>query len=100
VEVAGSRHKPVDRDSLVEDVIDDLKKTPFLESEEEIISGSVLELNPAYVIYHLEHRDDVDALKRFLEDHGIHTCGRFGEWEYLNMDHSILSGKRAAEALK
>ncbi len=26
--------------------------------------------------------------------------GRFGEWEYLNMDKAILSGKRAAEEEK
>ena len=97
VEVAKSRHKPVDRDTLVKNVIRDLKKTPFLNSEDEIISQSVLELTPAYVIYHIEHREDVDATKQFLLENGIYACGRFGDWEYLNMDHSILSGKRAAE---
>jgi protoporphyrinogen oxidase len=96
-EVAMSRHKPAHRETLVEDVIRDLKRTPFLTGEDEILTRSVLELTPAYVIYHLQHREDVDALKRFLLEYGIHACGRFGDWEYLNMDHSILSGKRAAE---
>jgi protoporphyrinogen oxidase len=97
VEVAMSRHKPIDLDTLVQDVIRDLMKTPFLRSEQEIVTRSVLRLTPAYVIYHLQHREDVDSLKQFLLDHGIYACGRFGDWEYLNMDHSILSGKRAAE---
>jgi len=97
VEVAMSRHKPINLDTMVQDVIRDLKKTPFLESEEEIVTQSVLKLNPAYVVYHLRHREDVDALKGFLLENGIYACGRFGDWEYLNMDHSILSGKRAAE---
>ena len=96
-EIGMSRHKPVDVETLVEDVIRDLRKTPFLKSEEEIVSRSVLELTPAYVVYHLKHREDVNQLKDFLLDHGVHSCGRFGEWEYLNMDHSILSGKQAAE---
>jgi len=26
--------------------------------------------------------------------------GRFGEWEYLNMDKALLSGMRAAEEAK
>jgi len=96
-EVGMSRHKPINRDTLMEDVIRDLLKTPFLESEEEIVSSSVLELTPAYIIYHLRHREDVDELKRYLMGQGIFSCGRFGDWEYLNMDHSILAGKRAAE---
>jgi len=95
-----SRHKPIRLDSMVEDVIRDLKRTPFLADEDEILTRSVLELTPAYVVYHLQHREDVDALKRFLQEHGVHSCGRFGDWEYLNMDHSILSGKRAAEEVR
>ncbi len=29
----------------------------------------------------------------------IHPCGRFGDWQYYNMDHSILSGKRIADLI-
>jgi UDP-galactopyranose mutase len=97
VEVGMSKHKPVQRETLVEDVIRDLMKTPFLENEDDVVFTSVLELTPAYIIYHLRHREDVDEVKRYLLDHGIYSCGRFGDWEYLNMDHSILAGKRAAE---
>jgi len=96
-EVGMSRHKPVRKETLVQDVIRDLKKTPFLKSEGDIVSTSVLELTPAYIIYHLRHRSDVDDLKRYLLQQNIFSCGRFGDWEYLNMDHSILAGKRAAE---
>ena len=96
-EVGMSRHKPVRVETLVEDVIRDLKKTPFLQSEKDIVSTSVLELTPAYIIYHLKHRQDVDELKQVLLEQDIYSCGRFGDWEYLNMDHSILAGKRGAE---
>ena len=99
-EVAMSKYKPVDLEALVAQVTGDLMKTPFLQTEKEIICTSVLELTPAYVIYHLTHREDVDELKEFLRRKGIHSCGRFGDWEYLNMDHSILSGKRAADAIQ
>ena len=98
-EVGMSKHKPINMDTLLEDVIRDLKKTGFVKHEEEIVFQNILELTPAYVVYHLQHREDVDALKRFLFEQGITACGRFGDWEYLNMDHSILSGKRAADDL-
>ncbi len=96
-EVATSKYKRVDRDTLVARVIKDLKKTGFLRDERDIRAHSVLELTPAYVIYHLEHRGDVDLLHEYLRVHDIYPCGRFGDWEYLNMDASILSGKRVAE---
>lgn len=100
VEVGASRHKPVNRETLVEDVIRDLKTTEFIEDGSEIVAHNVLELRPAYIIYHLQHREDVDMLHEYLWSLGIYPCGRFGDWEYLNMDHSILSGKRVAEYLK
>ena len=96
-EVATSRYKHLDRSSMVSQVITDLQKAGFVQDQSEIISHNVLELTPAYVIYHLEHRRDVDLLHAFLEQNDIYSCGRFGEWEYLNMDVSILSGKRLAE---
>lgn len=40
------------------------------------------------------------AVHGFLEEKDIYPCGRFGMWEYYNMDHAILSGKAAAEKSK
>jgi UDP-galactopyranose mutase len=50
-----------------------------------------------YVVYDLDHRRNVDAVHAYLRGIGIIPAGRFGDWEYHNMDKSILSGKRAAE---
>lgn len=96
-EVATSKYKAVDLSTMVSRVIEDLKRLGFVKSERDIIGHNVLELTPAYVIYHLEHRRDVDLLHEYLRARDIYPCGRFGDWEYLNMDASILSGKRAAE---
>ena len=60
----------------------------------------MLELTPAYVIYHNQHLQDVDLIHEYLRSIDIYPCGRFGDWEYLNMDHSIMSGKRVAEELQ
>lgn len=51
----------------------------------------------AYVIYDLDHRRNVSTVHRYLKEHNIVPAGRFGDWEYHNMDKSILSGKSAAE---
>jgi len=60
----------------------------------------VIRLEPAYVVYTDDHRPATKAIHNWLMRNDIHPCGRFGDFEYLNMDHSILSGKRAAEEVR
>lgn len=57
----------------------------------------VVRLEPAYIIYTREHRPATKVIHKWLRSNDIYACGRFGDFEYLNMDHSILSGKAAAE---
>lgn len=98
VEVSASKYRKVPTaDALIKKVVEGLMNACIISNTEDITVKSVLTLNPAYVIYNHTHRNDVDRLHQFLRENGIYPCGRFGEWEYLNMDHSILSGKMAIE---
>ena len=54
---------------------------------------------PAYVIYDLQHGRNVNIIRDWLREQGIWSAGRFGEWQYFNMDHSMRSGKQAAEEI-
>jgi protoporphyrinogen oxidase len=67
-----------------------------LRADDRIPVRQVIELTPAYVIYDLDHAGNVALVLSWLADHDIWSAGRFGEWEYLNMDHAIASGMRAA----
>ena len=97
VEVSASEYRSIPAgEKLVERVVKDLMDAGIIRADDEVEVKSVLVLNPAYVIYNHTHRSDVDGLHRFFEENHIFPCGRFGEWEYLNMDHSILSGKKTA----
>jgi UDP-galactopyranose mutase len=98
VEVSGSPSRQVPSGGkLVERVIADLRDAKVLLAGEQVEVISTLTLKPAYVIYNHDHRKSVDSLHAFLKENNIYSCGRFGEWEYLNMDQSILSGKKAVE---
>ncbi len=98
VEVSSSKYRQIPtRKNLIDKVVADLKNTGVLREHDTPEVKSILLINPAYIIYNHTHRKDVDSLCQFLMENGIYSCGRFGEWEYLNMDHSILSGKKAAE---
>ncbi len=43
----------------------------------------------AYVIYDLEHTSNMDYIRKFYEKQGIYLNGRFGNFEYWNMDRIL-----------
>jgi len=55
----------------------------------------------AYPFYDWVYKDNVNVLRNWLEEHtpNVHPVGRNGMHRYNNQDHSMLSAKRAAEAI-
>jgi protoporphyrinogen oxidase len=51
------------------------------------------------VIYDLDHARNVALIREWLAGFRISTAGRFGEWQYLNMDHAMRSGRDAAREI-
>ncbi|GAH58888.1 unnamed protein product, partial [marine sediment metagenome] len=98
-EIAYSKFRPMSKDTVIERAIDSLKKANLLFDDDKIEVTQILNMKYAYIIYDLNHRKNVDKIHSFLRANNIISCGRFGEWEYFNMDHSIMSGKRAADKL-
>ena len=84
---------------MVERTIASLRTAGILAPDDEIELVHAEEILPAYVIYDLAHGRNVATIREWLLEQRIWTAGRFGEWQYLNMDHSMASGKAAAEAI-
>jgi protoporphyrinogen oxidase len=99
LEISESVYRPCNRETLIERCITDLTRIGILKEQDRarILVADVVTLDPAYIIYDLQHRENVRTITAYLNQLQISTSGRFGEWEYLNMDQAILSGKRAAE---
>jgi UDP-galactopyranose mutase len=98
-EISESNFRRVDRAGLVERTIADLRRVGIIRENAVIKTAKAITLDPAYIIYDLKHRENTETIKEYLRSLDIVSKGRFGEWEYLNMDHSILGGKAAAEAV-
>lgn len=98
-EISYSKYKKVGKENLIERVIEDLIKAKILFPDDKVMISDIANLSCAYVIYDINHSRNVKKVHSFLRKHHIFPCGRFGEWEYFNMDHSIASGKRIAEEI-
>ena len=43
----------------------------------------------AYVVYDDQRSAALSALQSYLKSLGVHSIGRFGQWDYFNMDVCI-----------
>jgi UDP-galactopyranose mutase len=99
VEVTYRGAKP-DPEETKAKVREGLIHTGILRENDKLEVFDALDFKYAYVIYDLQHKGNVNLIQAYLESLRVSSMGRFGEWEYLNMDKAILSGKRAAEEEK
>ncbi len=71
-------------------VVCDLCRLGFMEAPEDVVADEVARFPFAYVIYDLDHRQNMERVRRCCEKElGLWLHGRFGEFEYLNMDAVI-----------
>jgi UDP-galactopyranose mutase len=94
------RENSIDPEGVRDRVIEDLTKTNIITERDEMEVCETSTFKYAYVIYDLDHKKNVGIIHDYLKRSNIIPIGRFGEWEYFNMDKAILSGKNAASRVR
>jgi protoporphyrinogen oxidase len=99
MEIAYSDRRPLDRERVVDEAIEALRSAQILRPDDTIELVHAEEIVPAYVIYDLDHAANSAIVRSWLDEHDILAAGRFGEWQYFNMDHAMKSGRDAARIM-
>ncbi len=86
-------------EELAERVAAGLEGEGFL-SRGDVVATRVARRKYAYVVNDLGYADAVAAVRGFVRERGIVLCGRFAEWEYLNMDACARRAIDCAAGLK
>ncbi|GAA4327305.1 hypothetical protein GCM10023149_30640 [Mucilaginibacter gynuensis] len=77
-----------------DEMLENGRKDPFLIRPVDYhVSGH------AYVVFDEHYKSATEAIKNHLKHIGIYTLGRFGEWQYYNMDVCIKSSIDMAAAI-
>ena len=87
-------------DELTQKVVEGLKAIGFIDNPDDVNFTDIKRFEYAYVIYDLNHRKNMDFIKDYFNKQGIYLNGRFGSFEYLNMDAVIRQSKNLAENIK
>jgi protoporphyrinogen oxidase len=98
-EIYGSRERPTtsDVEALKRDTVAGVLKMG-LATREEILFAEHHHLPYGNVVFDLGMEERRDRVRAWVESQGVQTAGRFGEWDYLWSNQSMMSGMRAAEA--
>jgi len=76
-------------------IIEDLEKSKCIDKNIDCNSIEIRRFKYAYIIYDLNYKKNMAVVRDYFENQlEISLCGRFGEFEYLNMDAVI---KRSME---
>ncbi|KAI9007136.1 hypothetical protein BC832DRAFT_583588 [Gaertneriomyces semiglobifer] len=99
MEVAQSKHKPVDVENLINDTIKGCVATDLLRPDDEIVSIYHRAFHKGYPTPTLERDGLLKKLQPELRSLGIWSRGRFGAWKYevANQDHSFMQGVEAVD---
>jgi len=84
-------------DDLSERIIADLNAIDFIQDASDVNFIDIKRFEYAYVIYDMNHRNNMDTLLEYFRGEGVDLLGRFGSFEYLNMDAVIEQSLRFSE---
>ncbi len=96
-EISHSPHKPIRTGNIIDEVIQGLLKVGMIDKEEEISVTDQLNIDYGYIVFDKNRTACVEGIRKYLRECNIIPIGRYGEWNYFNLDHAFLSGKTAAE---
>ena len=80
-------------------IIEGLKAVQFIDRHEPINFIEIRKFEYAYVVCDLNHQRNINVVRNYFAGQGIRLCGRFGEFEYLNMDAVIRHAKELSEEI-
>jgi len=99
-ETYNSRYFPknISGDNLIEHIIKNSERMKLF-SKADILMSDYREVEFANVIFDFKRKKNLAIIHQYLRNNGIKYIGRFGEWDYLWSDQSLLSGMNAAEEI-
>jgi protoporphyrinogen oxidase len=99
VEVSYSKDKPINKNTIISRINNDLRKIGILSSSDSICVQDVNDIKYGYPIYDFNYHQIRKKILEFFQANHIFGCGRYGLWKYMSIEDAILSGKEVAENL-
>ena len=80
-------------------IAEGLKKIGFVKETSDATFLNVTKHKYAYVLYELKHKANMDLIRKYYCSRNIYLNGRFGNFEYWNMDKVVRESKKLADEI-
>jgi protoporphyrinogen oxidase len=85
-------------EDVIKHVADGLTERRIIDKKR-ICYSQVRRSQYAYVVYDLDYQKNINIIREYMDSIGMKLCGRFSEFEYLNMDACVEKGVKLAEEI-
>jgi protoporphyrinogen oxidase len=79
-------------DALIEKTINDLSDLNIVDKKD-IKVTDIQNMEYGYIVYDLKYRKNIAIIREYFRSIGVELLGRFGEFEYINMDEVFLRSR-------
>ncbi|EIO3968235.1 FAD-dependent oxidoreductase [Vibrio fluvialis] len=90
VEIGLTTNDIVNKDSLLQKVLDDLKRVGFVNESMSLIESEFVVMDPAYVHVNNIGEKLKSEMKEKLAGKSVYTAGRYGDWKYCSIEDNML----------
>jgi protoporphyrinogen oxidase len=96
-----AKYRPCDvtPEACIEPVLRDLRRCGMIRDTDEILITTAHKANYGNVIFDLDRKAALKEINDYLDELGIHRCGRYAEWGYHWTDESFKSGENRAQVI-
>jgi protoporphyrinogen oxidase len=85
--------------AILDHVIDGLAGRGIIASRDAVIYSNVQRKTYSYVVYDRHYAENTRIIREWFPRHGLHLAGRFGFFEYLNVDGILIRNLEIASQL-
>ncbi len=96
-EITNPKFNSLSDEQIIARVVRDLIKAKIIKDDKEIFQQQVFRFKNIYPIYNLDYKDNLNKILTFVDQQEIITVGRFGLFNYNNVDHCFDMGRTIAE---
>lgn len=96
IEISYSKQKPFNKSKIMAKVKKDLISTGIIKTKNDICFEDINDIEYGYPIYDKNYQNSRDKILQFLKKKNILTCGRYGSWQYMSMEESMLDARNVA----
>ncbi|MCM8774436.1 MAG: hypothetical protein NC820_06870, partial [Candidatus Omnitrophica bacterium] len=99
IEISYNRDNPIDKKNIFSIVNNSLRNIGFCEKGLDICSVDIKDIEYGYPMCDVNYHRVREEIINYFTKKNIILCGRYGSWQHLSMEDTIIDSKKVSELI-